>query len=259
LSPLLLEEVSPSEENVSKLWLRGGYPRSFLASGEHQSIQWRNNLIQTYLERDIPQFGVRIPAAALRRFWQMLAHWQGQLWNASTIAKSLGVTSPTVKRYLDLLEDTFMLRQLAPYFANIKKRLVKTPKVYLRDSGLLHALLRIENSEDLAAHPAVGASWEGWVIEQILGIVPETWGRSFYRTAAGAEIDLLLEPGGRRPPIAIEVKHSLAPQPSRGFWAALADLQPAQGFVVYPGHEYYPIKPGVFALPVAELKRLLVG
>ena len=133
---------------------------------------------------------------------------------------------------------------------------MKTPKVYLRDSGLLHALLRIQEFDDLAAHPAVGASWEGWVIEQILGIVPETWGRSFYRTAAGTEIDLLLEPGGRRPPIALEVKHSLAPQPSRGFWAALTDL-PAQGFVVYAGNEYYPLKPGVSALPIAELKRLL--
>ncbi|MGO9115538.1 MAG: ATP-binding protein [Thermoguttaceae bacterium] len=257
LSPLLLQEVSPSEENVNKLWLRGGFPKSFLASAESQSLQWRNNLIQTYLERDIPQLGVSVPATSLRRFWQMIAHWQGQLWNASTIAKSLAVTSPTVKRYLDLLEDTFMLRQLAPYFANIKKRLVKTPKVYLRDSGLLHALLRIQSLEDMAAHPAAGASWEGWVIEQILGIVPEAWGRSFYRTAAGAEIDLLLEPGGRRSLIAIEVKYSLVPQPSRGFWTALEDLQPIQGFVVYPGHEYYPIKPRVFALPIAELQKLL--
>ena len=257
LSPLLLQEVLPSEENVSKLWLRGGFPRSFLASEESQSLKWRNNLIQTYLERDIPQLGVSIPAAALRRFWQMIAHWQGQLWNASTIGKSLGVTSPTVKRYLDLLEDTFMLRQLVPYFTNAKKRLVKTPKVYLRDSGLLHALLRIQDFDDLAGHPAVGASWEGWVIEQLLGIVPEAWGRSFYRTAGGAEIDLLLEPGGRHPLIAIEVKYSLVPQPSRGFWTALEDLQPAQGFVVYPGREYYPIKPDVFALPIAELTRLL--
>ncbi|MEI8373825.1 MAG: ATP-binding protein [Planctomycetota bacterium] len=257
LSPLLLQEVSPTEENVSKLWLRGGFPRSFLAMGESQSIQWRNNLIQTYLERDIPQFGVGVPAAALRRFWQMLAHWHGQLWNASTLANSLAISSPTVKRYLDLLEDTFMLRQLTPYFTNTKKRLVKTPKVYLRDSGLLHALLRIQDFDDLTGHPAVGSSWEGWVIEQILGIVPETWGKSFYRTAAGAEIDLLLEPGGRHPIIALEVKYSLTPQPSRGFWTALADLQPAQGFVVYPGGEYYPIKPGVFALPIAELKRLL--
>src|SRR5208337_1189179 len=165
LSPLLLQEVSSTEDNLRKLWLRGGFPRSYLAAGESQSMQWRNNLIQTYLERDIPQLGVGIPAVTLRRFWQMLAHWQGQLWNASTIAKSLGVTSPTVKRYLDLLEDTFMLRQLVPYFTNAKKRLVKTPKVYLRDSGLLHALLRIQDSDDLAAHPAAGASWEGWVIE----------------------------------------------------------------------------------------------
>ena len=257
LSPLLLEEVSPSEENVRKLWLRGGFPRSYLAPGESESLQWRNNLVQTYLERDIPQFGVSVPATALRRFWQMLAHWQGQLWNASTIANSLAVTSPTVKRYMDVLEDTFMVRQLPPYFSNKKKRLVKTPKVYLRDSGLLHALLRIQSFDDLAAHPAVGASWEGWVVEQILGIVPETWGRSFYRTSAGAEIDLLLEPGGRRPLIALEIKYSLVPRPSRGFWAALADLQPARGFVVYPGNEYYPIKSDVFALPITELARLL--
>ena len=257
LSPLLLQEVSSTEDNLRKLWLCGGFPRSYLAAGESQSMQWRNNLIQTYLERDIPQLGVGIPAVALRRFWQMLAHWQGQLWNASTIAKSLGVTSPTVKRYLDLLEDTFMLRQLAPYFANAKKRLVKSPKVYLRDSGLLHALLRIQDFDDLIGHPSVGASWEGWVIEQILGIAPESWGKSFYRTAAGAEIDLLLEPGRQRPMIALEVKYSRAPQPSRGFWTAIEDLQPARGFVIYPGNEYYPIRPGVFALPIAELKRLL--
>ncbi len=134
---------------------------------------------------------------------------------------------------------------------------MKTPKVYLRDSGLLHALLRIQDFDDLLSHPAVGASWEGWVIEQILGVVPENWGKAFYRTAAGAEIDLLLEPGGRRSLIAIEVKYSLVPQPGRGFWAALADLQPARGFVVYPGNEYYPIKPGVFALPVVEVQRRL--
>ena len=134
---------------------------------------------------------------------------------------------------------------------------MKTPKVYLRDSGLLHALLRIQDFDDLIGHPAVGASWEGWVIEQILGSVPETWGRTFYRTAAGAEIDLVLEPGGQQSRIAIEIKYSLAPQPTRGFWAAFADMQPARGFVVYPGNEYYPLKPGVFALPITEVKRLL--
>ena len=186
----------------------------------------------------------------------MLAHWQGQLWNASTIAKSLAVTSPTVKRYLDLLEDTFMLRQLAPYFANTKKRLVKTPKVYLRDSGLLHALLRIQDFDDLAAHPAVGASWEGWVIEQILGIVPDAWGRSF--TA---------RPPGRR---SISCWTRRAAAPDRSGSQALAGppaqprlldgachRQPAEGFVAYPGSEYYPIKPGVFALPIAELTRMI--
>jgi uncharacterized protein len=263
LSPLLLEEISPREvvspddEKLRKLWLRGGFPRSYLAAGESESLQWRNNLIQTYLERDIPQFGVSIPAAALRRFWQMLAHWQGQLWNASTIAKGLGVSSPTVKGYLDLLEDTFMLRQLVPYFSNAKKRLVKTPKVYLRDSGLLHALLRIQDFEDLTGHPAVGASWEGWVIEQIFGVVPESWGKSFYRTSGGAEIDLVLEPGGRRPRIALEIKYSLVPQPCRGFWTGFEDIQPARGFVVYPGQERYPIRPSVSALPITELNALL--
>jgi len=231
-------------------------PKEFSGGWENQSLEWRSNLIQTYLERDIPQFGVNIPAAALRRFWQMLAHWQGQLWNASTIAKSLAVSSPTVKRYLDLLEDTFMLRQLAPY-----SRTSRTPG---EDSQGLPAGQRPAacpaphpGFDDLAAHPAAGASWEGWVIEQILATVPESWGRSFYRTAAGAEIDLVLEPGGRRLPIALEVKYSLVPQPNRGFWAAFADLQPAEGFIVYPGNEYYPIKPGVFALPIAELTRLL--
>ena len=257
LSPLLLKEVSSSEANVQELWLRGGFPRSFLAPGESESLQWRNSLVQTYLERDIPQLGVAVSAATLRRFWLMLAHWHGQLWNASTIANSMGVAATTVKRYLDLLEDTFMVRQLAPYFSNAKKRLVKSPKVYLRDSGLLHALLRIQTSEELSGHPAVGASWEGFAIEQVLGIVPETWGKSFYRTSAGAEIDLVLEPGGGQPSIAIEVKYSLVPTPARGFWSALTDIQPARSFVVYPGDEFYPIRDGVFALPIAELERVL--
>jgi predicted AAA+ superfamily ATPase len=257
LSPLLLQEVAPLADNFNKLWLRGGFPRSYLATSDSQSMQWRNNFIQSYLERDLPQFGVNIPATTLRRFWQMLAHWQGQLWNASTIAKGLGVSSPTVKRYLDVLEDTYMLRQLVPYFSNAKKRLVKTPKVYLRDSGLLHALLRIADFDDLTGHPAVGASWEGWVIEQILGGVPESWGKSFYRTSAGAEIDLVLEPGGRSSSIAIEIKYSLVPQPSRGFWSALEDLPGARGFIVYPGAESYPIRPDVFALPFTELHKLL--
>ena len=257
LKPFSLGEIGITKENVTKLWCRGGFPRSLLADTAKDSFQWRNAFIQTHLERDIPRLGIRIPATALRRFWMMLAHCHGQLWNGSKIAGSLGVSAPTVRRYLDILQDTFMLRQLQPFHSNIKKRLVKTPKVYLRDSGLLHALLGLEDHEALLGHPSAGASWEGWVIEQVLTIVPDTWATWFYRTGAKAEIDLVIQPGGRKPLIAIEIKHSLTPKPTQGFWSAFSDLEPAQAFVVYPGDEYYPVREGVFALPICQLDRIL--
>ena len=257
LSPFTMAETAATApDNLTQLWQRGGFPGSFLASSNARALAWREAFIDTHLQRDLPGLGVRIPATSLRRFWAMLAHYHGQLWNASKIAGSLGVSAPTAKHYLDTLEDTFMLRQLPPFAANLKKRLVKSPKIYLRDSGLLHALLRIGSHDDLLSHPVAGASWEGWVIEQALAACGSDTGASFFRTAAGAEIDLVLErPGGRR--IALEIKRTSAPQPSKGFWCGVADIQPAAAFVVYPGKERYPLGPGVEALPVTLLGRVL--
>ena len=189
----------------------------------------------------------------------MIAHCQGQLWNASKIAAALGIAGGTVKNHLDLLTDMFLVRQLPPLWANVKKRLVKSPKVYIRDSGLLHALLRIRDRDALYGHPEVGPSWEGWAVEQILAFAPQGCDRAFYRTSAGAEIDLILEPEGGKPRLAIEFKHALDPRPSKGFWSALADLQPARGFVVYPGSEVYPMRQGVTAVPVSRPELLFEG
>lgn len=258
LEPLVLKELPDGEAAAESLWLRGGFPRSFLAATDQDSFQWRGAFIRACLERDLPQFGARLPVTTLHRLWTMIAHYHGQLWNASKIASSLGIAAGTVKNYLDLLTDLFLLRQLPPLFANVKKSLVKSPKVYVRDSGLLHALLRIQDREDLFGHPKAGASWEGWALEQILAIVPRDWDRAFYRTSAGAEIDLVLDPGGGKPRLAVEMKCSLSGQPSKGFWSALEDLQPARGFVVYPGNEAYPIGNGVMVAPVSQLE-ILVG
>ena len=257
LSPFTMSEAAASAPNrLARLWHRGGFPGSFLAPSDARAMAWRAAFIDTHLQRDLPALGVRIPATALRRFWEMLAHYHGQLWNASKIAGSLGVSAPTVKHYLDTLEDTFMLRQLPPFAGNLKKRLVKSPKIYLRDSGLLHALLRIGSHDDLLSHPVAGASWEGWVIEQVLAICGTDTGASFFRTAAGAEIDLVLEqPRGRR--IALEIKRTSAPRPSKGFWSGIADIKPDAAFVVYAGQERYPLGPGVEALPVALLGKVL--
>jgi uncharacterized protein len=253
LGPLDLREAGTAR--LDDLWLRGGFPDSFLAVGDHHSLQWRQAFIRTYLERDIPALGLRLPAAELRRFWMMLAHGHGQLWNASALAAGLGVSSPTVRRWLDLLEDTFMVRQLQPWHGNLGKRLVKRPRIYLRDSGLLHALLGLGSLEDLLGHPVAGPSWEGFVLEQVLARIPEAWPRTFYRTGAGAELDLVLEPPGGRP-LGIEIKLSSAPRPTRGFWTALQDLD-ARGFVLCPAKARYPIGPGAEVLPLEELGRLL--
>ncbi len=257
LAPFTVGEAATGAHDTRmKLWNRGGFPGSFLASSNARSLAWRAAFIDTHLQRDLPALGVRIPATALRRFWEMLAHFHGQLWNASKIAGSLGVTPPTARHYLDTLEDTFMIRQLPPFAANLKKRLVKSPKIYLRDSGLLHALLRIGAIDDLLGHPVAGASWEGWVIEQALAVSGSLTGASFFRATGGAEIDLVLEqPRGKR--IALEIKLSSAPKPSRGFWSGIADLKPSAAYVVYPGKERYPLGPGVEALPVSMLGKVL--
>jgi hypothetical protein len=254
LSPFSLAETGYKRHEA--LWLRGGYPLSFLAAGDNESFAWRESFIRTYLEMDLPQLGVRVPAPQLRRFWTMLAHVHGQLWNASRIAGSLGITAPTVKHYLDILEETFIARVLAPWHTNTKKRLIKAPKVYVRDSGLLHALLRTATSEDLRSHPAAGSSWEGFVIEQVLGKLPRGWQAHFYRTSAGAEIDLLLH-DGKNKPIAVEIKYSATPQVTKGFWTAMDDLSCKKGYVIYPGAEAYPIAENVLALPLAEMEKIL--
>lgn len=256
LTPFLLGEVKTDSKTRQRLWFRGGFPGSFLAGSEDAAEAWREAFIRTYLERDIPQLGIRIPSMSLRRFWEMLAHSHGQLWNASKIAASLGVSAPTVRHYLDILQETYIARLIEPYHANLKKRLVKSPKVYVRDSGLLHSLLRLPHPEDLYGHPAVGASWEGWVIEQILALTPANWRHSFYRSAAGAEIDLLLERPGRKPPIAIEIKFTSAPKPSKGFWSALADLGNVHGYIVCACEENYPLANKVSALPVQQIATL---
>lgn len=250
LSPLDILEISKNDYRV--LWERGGFPLSFLAGSDQQSVIWRENFIQTYLERDIPLLGPKIPAETLRRFWVMLAHSQGGLWNASQLAKGLMVDSKTIARYLDLMVDLLLVRRLMPFYANIKKRLVKSPKVYVRDSGLLHTLLKLDTGEDILGHPIVGNSWEGFVIESIINIAPARAQASFYRTGGGAEIDLLLElPGSKL--WAIEIKKGLVAKPEKGFYQAIEDLKPNKSFVVYGGSERYPICEGIEAISLKEI------
>jgi hypothetical protein len=246
LAPFDPLEVAP--EDHERLWVRGGFPPSFLAESDERSALWRESFIRTYLERDVPQLGPRIPAETLRRFWTMLSHAQGGLLNAAQLARGLAVDGKTVARYLDLLVDLLLVRRLPPYHANTGKRLVKSPKVYVRDSGLVHALLRLDDRESLLGHPVAGPSWEGFVVEALLRVAPERTQASFYRTAAGAEIDLLLELGGRHGLWAIEIKRGLAARPSKGFHSARADLVPARSFILYSGEERYPIAEGVEAI-----------
>lgn len=256
LTPFSIREVVTNTDILSSLWLKGGYPDSFLADSDDQSMEWRQAFIKTYLERDIPKLGIRVPSPQLKRFWMMIAHSHGQLWNASQISRSLGVSSPTVRHYLDILQETFILRQLQPFHINIRKRLIKSPKVYLRDSGLLHALMSLSSMDDLTSHPVISNSWEGFVIEQIFRLLPEGWDCYFYRTLAGAEIDLVLV-RPRRKPIAVEIKYSASPKVTTGFWNAFNDLKCSRGFVVYPGAEGYPIARNVLAIPVTEIAHKL--
>lgn len=258
LSPLDVLEATSNNEDISKLWVRGGFPDSFLAVSGANSLSFRQNFIRTYLERDIPQFGGRIPAETLERLWTMLAHGQGTLLNASKLAAGLSVSSPTVTSYIDLLVDLLLVRRLRPFHANTRKRLVKSPKVYVRDSGLVHALLGLEGFNDLAGHPVVGASWEGFVIENLLAVAPPHTKALFYRTSAGAEIDLLLELPGRRRLWAIEIKSGLSTTPSKGFYNACDDIKPEKAFVVYAGEERYPISKSVEAIGLRDMASMLV-
>jgi predicted AAA+ superfamily ATPase len=250
LAPLHADEVGA--EKLDALWLRGGFPESLLARSDAASLRWRNDFIRTYLERDIPQLGPRIPAETLRRFWTMLAHQQSGLLNAADLARALAVTGKTVATYLDLLVDLMLVRRLPPWHGNVGKRLVKSPKVYVRDSGLVHALLGITDREALLSHPVAGGSWEGMVIESLIAAAPEGTELSFYRTAAGAEIDLLLTLPGRAP-WAVEIKRGLTPKLERGFHNACEDIQPEQRWVVHGGTETFPLAHGVRAVPLVAL------
>lgn len=238
------------------LWVRGGFPNSFLAKSEQQSLRWRQDFIRSYLERDIPQFGPRIATETLRRFWGMLAHHQGGLLNTAELARNLGVDNKTASSYLDLLIDLLLVRRLQPWHANIGKRLTKASKIYVRDSGLIHALLNIPDKETLLGHPIVGNSWECYVIENILNTAPEGVQGYFYRTSGGAEIDLLLAwPNGEL--WAIEIKLSLNPKIERGFYSACADLNPTRKFVVYPRQEQYRMAEDITVISLVEICQLL--
>ena len=254
LAPFNVLETSalPADD----LWVRGGFPDSLLAESPSESLQWRRNFIRTYLERDIPQFGPRIAAETLRRFWIMLAHNQGALLNTAQFARNLGIDVKTVNSYIDLLVDLLLVRRLPPWHSNMGKRLVKSPKVYVRDSGLLHALLSIPDKENLLSHPVIGQSWECFVIENLLTCIPDEVQSYFYRTGGGGEIDLLLSwPDGKL--WAIEIKRSMTPKLERGFHSACTDLKPAKKYVVYPGAERYRLAEDIEALSLAELAQLV--
>ena len=248
MAGFMLEEAG--EDALHRLWQRGGFPRSFLSRGDAASLAWREDFIRTFLERDVRNLGINIPAAALRRLWTMLAHYHGQVWNASEIGRSLGEAHTTVKRHVDSLCGALVVRQLQPWFENLGKRQIKAPKVYVRDSGLLHALLGIGSTAALAQHPKIGASWEGFVIEQVLAVVGER-NAYYWATQSGAELDLLVLRGGKR--YGVEVKHADAPRFTKSMAIAQHDLGLERLFVVYPGSEAYALGKNAVALGLPEL------
>jgi hypothetical protein len=251
LTPFLATEAA-ARAGGERLWLRGGFAQSLLARSEAASLAWRRDFVRTFLERDLPQLGVRIPAATLERFWRMCAHHHGQILNQSQLGAALGASHVTVRGYLELMAATFMLRLLPPLLPNLRKRLVKSPRLYLRDTGILHALLEIDSADELAAHPVRGASWEGWVIENAIAAAAG-WRAHFYRAATGAELDLVLEKGRRR--IAVECKASAAPAPGPSFWNALEDIGAEEAWVVAPVRQGYPIGRGARVASLLEFLR----
>ncbi len=253
LTPLHAAEID--NKKTGTLWLRGGFPESFLATTDSASMRWRLDFIRTYLERDIPMLGPRIPAETLRRLWTMLAHQQGGLLNAAALARSLSVDGKTIATYIDLLVDLLLVRRLPPWHSNIRKRLVKSPKVYVRDCGLVHALLGIEDYEALLSHPVNGTSWEGLVIESLLGAAPAGSQSWFYRSATGDEVDLLLKLPRHKKPWVIEIKTGLIPKLEAGYHRACEIIKPERQFVVYGGKERFPLTREAEALPVTELCR----
>lgn len=256
LQPLDALEVGRGA--LQKLWWRGGFPDSFLAESDEASAEYRDFLIRSYLEREMPLHGVRLASGKLRNFWTMLAHSQGGLANAAALSRNLEVDVRTVQAQLDLLENLFFLRRLKPWHRNAGKRMVKSPRLYIRDSGLVHELLGIGDAEALAGHPVVGASWEGFVIENLLACAPPRTEATFYRSASGAEVDLVLTFRDGKS-WAIEIKRGLSPVLTPGFFSALEDIKPDQSFVVYGGDERYRLKPGVEAIPLLGLQAELLG
>lgn len=253
LAGFSLDDVGPSAWH--RLWLRGGLPRSYTAGSDEQSRLWLGQYIATFLERDIPQLGIAIPAATLRRFWTMLCHYHGQLINYSEFARSFGVSDMTIRRYLAILEGAFMIRLLQPWHVNLGKRLVKSPKLYVRDSGLLHSLLSIGSERDLAAHNKLGASWEGFALETAIHVLNKrTEELSFWRTHTGAEVDLLWQAHGKNR--AVEVKYSAAPKLTKSMVSASGDLELEHLWVLYPGDRTYPLAPNISALPLTAVHRI---
>ncbi len=257
LTPFLVPEMAADRATIERLWTRGGFPDSLLAAGDASSLEWRRAFIRTYLERDIPQLGPRIPAETLRRFWTMLAHSQGQQMNAARLASGLGVSGHTVARYLDLLVDLLLVRRLPAWSGNVGKRLVKSPKVYVRDSGIVHALLGLESLDDVLGHPVAGPSWEGMVLESTYEAV-HGFPVFYYRTSAGAEIDVVIE-GRRGDRFAVEIKRSSAPSVSRGFRNGLEDLEIRESIVIYPGQEAIPLGENTVAMGLHEALEWLRG
>ncbi|MGJ7027226.1 ATP-binding protein [Petrimonas sulfuriphila] len=256
LTPFTIEEVEQNIDfELNKFWLRGGYPDSYLASSEQGSVLWRENFLRTYVERDIPQLGFQIPALQLRRLLTMCAHNQGQLFNSSKLGESLGVTYQTIRRYIDLMEQTFIIRSLPPFEKNIKKRLVKSPKIFVRDSGLLHRLLQVDDFNSLMGNPVFGSSWEGFVIENIISSLRDCK-FSFYRSATGDELDLLIERGSRT--IAVECKASSAPQVTKGFWRAIETTKPDKTYIVSPVSASYPFKNDVEVCGLSDFLKKVV-
>lgn len=255
MAPLLLSEVHQSFEDIQTLWVRGGFPGSYTAPQDDASWLWRDAFVRHFLHTDLPALGINVEPELMRRFWRMVAHLHGQLFNASSIAASLGVSSPTVTRYLDHLVQSLMLRRLEPYHANLGKRLVKSPKIYVRDSGLLHYLLGMRNVHDLMGHPNTGASWEGFCIEQICNHLPTGASVSFYRTAAGAELDVVVETG--RETTGIEIKFSSAPKVSKGFWQACEDIGVHKAYVMAPVQEGWAMAKDVQVVSPLDIPMLL--
>jgi hypothetical protein len=251
LSGFDLTEVGASERD--RLWLRGGLPRSFLAADDHASLAWRQDFVRTFLERDIPQLGITIPAETLRRFWTMVAHYHGQVWNAAQVARSIGTSEATARRYLDILAGAYMIRVLPPWFENIHKRQVKAPKIHIRDSGILHALLQLTTLADVQSHPKLGASWEGFALEQVVGAL-KTRDAYFWATHGGAELDLFVRAAGKR--YGFEFKYADAPGTDRSMHVAIQDLSLEHLWVVYPGHQEYALDDKISVIPLDSIPRL---